>query len=112
MTAAASAKIGVILSRATWTCTRAGVSAFLPEPKPFQTMSGHSKWHTTKRHKAIIDAKRGKIFSVLSKEITLAARSGGGDGNTNAKLRTLLLKARASNMPTDNIERAVKKGTG
>lgn len=75
-------------------------------------MSGHSKWHTTKRHKAIIDAKRGKIFSVLSKEITLAARSGGGDGVTNAKLRTLLLKARAANMPTDNIERAVKKGTG
>lgn len=75
-------------------------------------MSGHSKWHTTKRHKAIIDAKRGKIFSVLSKEITLAAKSGGGDPVANAKLRTLLLKARASNMPTDNIERAVKKGTG
>lgn len=75
-------------------------------------MSGHSKWHTTKRHKAIIDGKRGKVFSVLSKEITLASRSGGGNPETNAKLRTLLLKARAANMPTDNIDRAVKKGTG
>ncbi len=75
-------------------------------------MSGHSKWATTKRHKAVIDAKRGKIFSVLAKDITLAARAGGGDSATNAKLRTLLLKARAANMPTDNIDRAVKKGTG
>ena len=75
-------------------------------------MSGHSKWHTTKRHKAVIDAKRGKVFSVLAKELTLAARDGGGDPNANAKLRTLLLKARAANMPSDNIDRAVKKGTG
>lgn len=75
-------------------------------------MSGHSKWHTTKRHKAIIDAKRGKIFSVCAKEITLAARSGGGNPESNARLRTWLLKARAANMPSDNIERAVKKGTG
>lgn len=75
-------------------------------------MSGHSKWATTRRHKAAIDAKRGKIFSVLAKELTLAARSGGGDASTNAKLRTLLAKARAANMPADNIERAVKKGTG
>ncbi len=75
-------------------------------------MSGHSKWHTTKRHKAVIDAKRGKIFSVLAKDLTLAARDGGGDPNANAKLRTLLLKARAANMPSDNIDRAVKKGTG
>ncbi|MDR2512809.1 MAG: YebC/PmpR family DNA-binding transcriptional regulator [Puniceicoccales bacterium] len=75
-------------------------------------MSGHSKWATTKRHKAVIDAKRGKIFSVLAKELTLAARSGGGDQASNAKLRTLLVKARTANMPTDNIERAVKKGTG
>ena len=75
-------------------------------------MSGHSKWHTTKRHKAVIDAKRGKIFSVLAKEITLAAKAGGGSAESNAKLRTLLLKARAANMPTDNIDRAVKKGTG
>ncbi len=75
-------------------------------------MSGHSKWHTTKRHKAVIDAKRGKIFSVLAKEITLAARSGGGSPESNARLRTLMDKARAANMPSDNIKRAVQKGTG
>jgi transcriptional/translational regulatory protein YebC/TACO1 len=75
-------------------------------------MSGHSKWHTTKRHKAVIDAKRGKIFSVLAKEITLAARAGGGSPESNARLRTLMDKARASNMPSDNIKRAVQKGTG
>ena len=75
-------------------------------------MSGHSKWHTTKRHKAVIDAKRGKIFSVLAKEITLAARSGGGNPESNARLRTLIDKARAANMPTDNIKRAIQKGTG
>ncbi len=75
-------------------------------------MSGHSKWHTTKRHKAVIDAKRGKIFSVLAKEITLAARAGGGNPESNARLRTLMDKARAANMPSDNIKRAVQKGTG
>jgi len=75
-------------------------------------MSGHSKWHTTKRHKAVIDAKRGKIFSVLAKEITLAARAGGGSPESNARLRTLMDKARAANMPSDNIKRAVQKGTG
>lgn len=75
-------------------------------------MSGHSKWHTTKRHKAAIDAKRGKIFSVLAKEITLAARAGGGNPDSNVRLRTLMDKARAANMPSDNIKRAVQKGTG
>ncbi len=75
-------------------------------------MSGHSKWHTTKRHKAAIDAKRGKIFSVLAKEITVAARAGGGNPESNARLRTLVDKARAANMPTDNIKRAIQKGTG
>ena len=75
-------------------------------------MSGHSKWHTTKRHKAAIDAKRGKIFSVLAKEITLAARAGGGNPDSNARLRTLMDKARGANMPSDNIKRAVQKGTG
>ena len=75
-------------------------------------MSGHSKWHTTKRHKAVIDAKRGKIFSVLAKEITLAARAGGGNPESNARLRTLMDKARSANMPSDNIKRAVQKGTG
>ncbi|MDY6068179.1 MAG: YebC/PmpR family DNA-binding transcriptional regulator [Opitutales bacterium] len=75
-------------------------------------MSGHSKWATTKRHKAAIDSKRGKIFSALSKDITLAARAGGGDQNFNPRLRTLVLKAKAANMPADNIDRAIKKGTG
>ncbi|MGB0371015.1 MAG: YebC/PmpR family DNA-binding transcriptional regulator [Opitutales bacterium] len=75
-------------------------------------MAGHSKWATTKRHKAVVDAKRGKIFSVISKELTLAARDGGGDPEMNARLRTILLKAKAANMPADNIERAIKKGTG
>ncbi len=75
-------------------------------------MSGHSKWATTKRHKAVIDAKRGKIFSMLSKEIMLAARSGGGDINFNPRLRVLVNKGKASNMPNDNIAKAIKKGTG
>jgi|TARA_B100001123_G_scaffold73564_1_gene82809 YebC/PmpR family DNA-binding regulatory protein len=75
-------------------------------------MSGHSKWATTKRHKAAVDAKRGKIFSVISKEITLAARDAGGDPDFNPRLRTLIIKAKAANMPADNIDRAIKKGTG
>lgn len=74
-------------------------------------MSGHSKWATTKRHKAAIDAKRGKIFSVLAKELTLAARSG-GDPAFNPRLRTIVAKAKVANMPSDNVERAIKKGTG
>jgi YebC/PmpR family DNA-binding regulatory protein len=75
-------------------------------------MSGHSKWATTKRHKAAIDAKRGKIFSAISKDLTLAARNGGGDPEFNPRLRTFIAKAKAANMPADNIDRAVKKGTG
>ncbi|NIA15476.1 MAG: YebC/PmpR family DNA-binding transcriptional regulator [Nitrospiraceae bacterium] len=75
-------------------------------------MSGHSKWSTIKRKKGAADAKRGKIFSRLAKEIAIAARNGGGDPTTNARLRTVLLSARGQNMPKDNIERAVKKGTG
>ena len=75
-------------------------------------MSGHSKWATTKRHKAAVDAKRGKIFSVISKELTLAARDGGKDPEFNPRLRTLITKAKQANMPADNIERAIKKGTG
>jgi|TARA_B100001093_G_scaffold111785_2_gene104177 YebC/PmpR family DNA-binding regulatory protein len=75
-------------------------------------MSGHSKWATTKRHKAAVDAKRGKIFSVISKEITLAVRDGGKDSEMNPRLRTMILKAKATNMPNDNIDRAIKKGTG
>ncbi len=75
-------------------------------------MSGHSKWATTKRHKAAVDAKRGKIFSVISKEIIMAARYGGGNPEFNAQLRTLVNKAKGANMPADNIDRAIKKGAG
>ena len=75
-------------------------------------MSGHSKWSTIKRKKGALDAKRGKIFSRIAKEITVAARIGGGDATANPRLRTVLLAARAENMPKDNIERAIKKGTG
>jgi len=75
-------------------------------------MSGHSKWSTIKHKKAAADAKRGKIFSKLAKEITVCARDGGGDPGANITLRTLLQKARAVNMPADNIDRAIKKGTG
>lgn len=75
-------------------------------------MSGHSKWATIKRAKGAADAKRGKIFSVFSKDITLAARDGGGDPDFNPRLRTCINKAKAQNMPADNIDRAIKKGTG
>lgn len=75
-------------------------------------MSGHSKWATTKRKKAVIDAKRGKIFTKLIKEITIAAKSGGGDVAGNPRLRLAIDNAKAANMPQDNIERAIKKATG
>jgi YebC/PmpR family DNA-binding regulatory protein len=75
-------------------------------------MSGHSKWSTIKRKKGALDAKRGKIFSRLAKEIAVAARIGGGDATMNPRLRTVLLAAKAQNMPKDNVERAIKKGTG
>lgn len=75
-------------------------------------MSGHSKWATIKRAKGAADAKRGKLFSVLSKDLTLAARDGGGDADFNPRLRTCIHKAKTANMPADNIDRAIKKGTG
>ena len=75
-------------------------------------MSGHSKWSTIKRKKGAIDAKRGKIFTRLIKEITVAARSGGGDVEGNPRLRSAVATAKAENMPKDNIIRAIKKGTG
>jgi YebC/PmpR family DNA-binding regulatory protein len=75
-------------------------------------MAGHSRWAKVKHFKGAIDAKRGKIFSKLSKEITIAVKLAGGDPNMNPRLRMVLLKCRAANMPTDNIERAVKKGAG
>ena len=75
-------------------------------------MSGHSKWSTIKHKKAATDAKRGKIFTRIAKELTMAARDGGGDPASNNKLRLILAKAKAENMAKDNIERAIKRGTG
>ena len=75
-------------------------------------MSGHSKWSTIKRKKGVQDAKRGKIFTTLIKEITVAAKNGGGDESANPRLRQAILKAKSANMPQDNIKRAIKKGTG
>ena len=75
-------------------------------------MSGHSKWSTIKRKKGAADAKRGKVFSKLIKEITVSARMGGADQSGNPRLRAAILAAKAENMPKDNIDRAVKKGTG
>lgn len=75
-------------------------------------MSGHNKWSTIKRKKGALDAKRGALFTKLIREITVAAKSGGEDIDSNPRLRTAVLKAKASNMPNDNIERAIKKGAG
>lgn len=75
-------------------------------------MSGHSKWNTIKRKKARVDAQRGKVFTKLIKEIVVAAREGGGDADSNPRLRTAVQSAREANMPAANIERAVKRGTG
>jgi len=75
-------------------------------------MAGHSKWKQIKRKKAVTDAKRGAIFTRLIREITIAARAGGGDPGGNARLRTAIDAAKAENMPLENIERAIKKGTG
>ncbi len=75
-------------------------------------MSGHSKWATIKHKKAATDAKRGRVFTRYIREITIAARSGGGDPNTNPRLRTAIASAKNENMPSDNIERAIMRGTG
>lgn len=75
-------------------------------------MAGHSKWSKVKRFKGAIDAKRGQVFSKLSKEISIAAKSGGGDPAMNPRLRSAILAARAASMPNDNVERAIKRGTG
>jgi YebC/PmpR family DNA-binding regulatory protein len=75
-------------------------------------MSGHSRWSKVKHYKGGIDAKRGKIFAKLGKEMSVACKHGGGDPGFNPRLRTILMKARAANMPVENIERAIKKGTG
>src|SRR4051795_6347236 len=75
-------------------------------------MAGHSKWKQIKHYKAAADAKRGALFTKLIREITLAAKQGGGDPDGNARLRTAVENARANSMPKENIERAIKKGTG
>ncbi len=75
-------------------------------------MSGHSKWATIKHKKGALDAKRGKVFTKIIREMTIAARIGGGDPESNPRLRTAVEKAKASNMPADNIKRAIQKGTG
>ncbi len=75
-------------------------------------MSGHSKWATTKHKKAAVDAKRAKTFTKIIREITVAAKAGGGDPDGNPRLRTVVLKAKEANMPADNIKKAIQKGTG
>src|SRR5210317_1884655 len=75
-------------------------------------MSGHSKWSTIKRKKGAADARRGKLFTKLIKEISIAAREGGGDPDANPRLRLAISNAKGNNMPKDNIERAIKKATG
>ena len=75
-------------------------------------MAGHSKWAQIKRKKAVVDAKRGQVFTKIIKEITVAARLGGGDEDANPRLRQAVLSAKAANMPADNVKRAVQKGTG
>jgi transcriptional/translational regulatory protein YebC/TACO1 len=75
-------------------------------------MSGHSKWASIKHKKGAVDAKRGKVFTKLIKEITVATRLGGKDPDSNSRLRVAIAAAKAENMPKENIERAIKKGTG
>ena len=75
-------------------------------------MSGHSKWHTIKNKKGATDAKRGKVFTRIIKELTVAARNGGGDPEMNPRLRTVVADAKANNMPRENIDRAIRRGTG
>jgi len=75
-------------------------------------MSGHSKWHTIKHKKGAADAKRGRVFTRIIKELTVAARAGGGDPDSNPRLRTIVAEAKAVNMPAENIKRAIRRGTG
>jgi YebC/PmpR family DNA-binding regulatory protein len=75
-------------------------------------MSGHSKWHSIKHKKGAADAKRGKIFTRIIKELTVAARGGGGDPDSNPRLRTIIAEAKQNNMPAENIKRAIRRGTG
>src|SRR5215467_11673699 len=83
-----------------------------PKRGKVSDMSGHSKWHSIKHKKGAADAKRGKIFTRLIKELAVAARTGGGDPDMNPRLRTIVAEAKANNMPRENIERAIRRGTG
>jgi YebC/PmpR family DNA-binding regulatory protein len=85
---------------------------FLETFRGFSAMSGHSKWHTIKHKKGAADARRGKIFTRIIKELTVAARNGGGDPDSNPRLRTIIAEAKSVNMPAENIKRAVQRGTG
>jgi YebC/PmpR family DNA-binding regulatory protein len=87
-------------------------AATIPQAAEVFSMSGHSKWATIKHKKGALDAKRGKIFTRLIKEITVAAKAGGGDPDGNPRLRGAIAAAKAENMPADNIKRAIQKGTG
>src|SRR5205807_3433152 len=80
--------------------------------RSFLAMSGHSKWKTIKHQKGVADARRGQAFTRLAREIAIAAREGGGNPDTNFKLRLAMDKARAQSMPKENVERAIKRGTG
>src|SRR6202790_5076812 len=93
---------------------RGNKQGFVPQIVSYEaiSMSGHSKWATIKHKKAATDAKRGRIFTKLIREITIAARVGGGDPDSNPRLRTAILAAKNENMPNDNIERAILRGTG
>src|SRR5436190_16560186 len=100
-------------NRATYAIIRAPKPALSPPTSLRSTsMSGHSKWSTIKHKKGAADAKRGKIFTRILKEMTVAARMGGGDQTGNPRLRAAVAEAKANNMPKDNIERAIKRGTG
>src|SRR5215213_9394486 len=92
--------------------TAFSLTAYSLKLRAYRFMAGHNKWSKVKRLKAVTDSRRGKVFSRLSRDITLAARSGGGDPAGNARLRMLVIKARDANMPAENVERAIKKGTG
>jgi YebC/PmpR family DNA-binding regulatory protein len=91
---------------------RANLTRNLSQKELVLDMSGHSKWHSIKHKKGALDAKRGKLFTKFIKEITVAARSGGGDPDGNARLRKAILDAKAGNMPNETIDRAVRRGTG
>src|SRR5262245_42904493 len=100
-------------SGADWSVDRGASRCYPPRRERWRrAMSGHSKWATIKRKKGAADAKRGKIFTQIIREISIAAGLGGGDPDANPRLRLAILKARGVNMPKDNVERAIKKGTG